>query len=122
MCMQYVSEIEKNQENGWKVVDIDENGNTIKTPFKKIELVINEQYLANGRHSKGIYVFLNKSFAKKYMIENVRLLHQIKRALLKVRLGNHIWKGLSDSFTWRRRNNHFYTTDSITPLEIEMYD
>jgi len=122
MCMKYISEIEKKQEIGWKVVDVYGNENIIRTPFEKTTLVIDEQYLANGRYSEGIYIFLNKIFAKRYLIENICSIRKRKRALLKVKLGTHIWKGLSDSVIWKKQNNHFYTTDSIIPLETEIFD
>ena len=124
MCMKYICEIEKKQYVGWKVIDIEEKRNRITTPYEHVELAIGKLYLAKGKKEKGIYIFLNKIFAKNFLINHVTKIRKRKRGLLKVKIGKYVWKGesIQDNSEWKNQNNHFYTTERITPLEIEAID
>lgn len=125
--MIYISEIEKKQKIGWKIIE--RSGvNWYETPWMSLAIERGGHYNARGIEEEGIYVFLNKIYAKKFLnwlITEFKCFQIHKQFVLaEVELGAHIWKGKvnpEDGFNGKT-NEHFFTTDRIRVLQIEDYE
>jgi len=114
MCMKPVSEVEKKQEIGWKIVK--RNSERYVTPYVFMQIEVDKTYHAKYKKVKGIYIFLDEGDARKYKewMEN-QYIHLIF-SIARVRLGNHIWKVKSVS---QYDTKYFYTTNAIEVLDIK---
>lgn len=125
MCMVFISGIEKKQEIGWKIIEKNQPSTEYgySTPYQGTKIELGETYIADKIEEKGIYIFLNKIYAKKFL-EYMKLIHKGGVFLLaKVELGDRIWKGFAfdsfDSFVVRTDFKYFFSTDRIKVLDIE---
>lgn len=120
MCMILISEIEKRQNIGYKVMDRDQYTGILSTPFRDTYMTMDRIYIANGIKTQGIYIFLNKIVAKKFLEILIRIRGK-DTLIVKVELGNKIWKGDADKgfIGFGDEGYHFYTTDSVKILSIE---
>ena len=120
MCMTWAYKIERKQETGWKILDRDKHTKTLTTPYQDKRVELNEFLVADGVKSHGIYIFLNKFVALKFLDYIPRIIGR-DTLLARVELGENIWKGVADTSCpgFGSDGFHFYTTDSVKILSLE---
>ena len=120
MCMILIGEIEKKQNTGYKVIDKDKKTGVITTPFQDRNMKMDKTFIADGIEERGIYIFLNKIVAKKFL-DTIPMIGGRDTLVAKVELGNKIWKGWADTgfIGFGDYGYHFYTTDSVKIVSLE---
>ena len=121
MCMVFISKIENPPDVGWKIIDRDKTTGILTTPYLDQEMVIDRIYIAKGTENHGIYVFLNKIVAKKFL-EDISEITSKQTLLAKVELGKNVWKGKADPYYFSEFGKyayHFFTTNAVRIVSLE---
>lgn len=121
MCMVLIGLLEKSPDIGWKIMDRNQETGVLTTPYMDHEMVMDRTYLAKGTDRFGIYVFLNKIVAKKFL-EEISRIRGRDTLLAKVELGKNVWKGKGDPYFFSefgKHAYHFYSTNSVKIVSLE---
>ena len=119
--MVFISKIERPPDIGWKIMDRDKTTGVLTTPYLDQEMMIGRIYIAKGTENHGIYVFLNKIVAKKFL-DDISEITNKQTLIAKVELGKNVWKGKADPYyfsEFRKHAYHFYSTNSVRIVSIE---
>ena len=119
--MIFINKIERHPDTGWKILDRDMITGILTTPYLDQEMVIGRTYIATGTENHGIYVFLNKIVAKKFL-EDIAEITSKQTLLAKVELGKNVWKGKADPYYFSEFGKyayHFFTTNAVRIVSLE---